>query len=161
MLSRAHGGHHLPRAVVATITLTLAVSFASPAAEAQADPNIAQAAAARAVWLPAPATDSSRAVVATSMIRNAPQPADAWLGADKAMHFAASFLLTLSTQYLLVNKTDLPEHTALPLAAGTTLSLGLVKEIADSQRERHPLFSWRDIAANTAGVVLAASLILL
>ncbi len=81
---------------------------------------------------------------------------DAWLGRDKAFHAGGSFLLVLSGQYLLVNKHGLSEGRALPVSAATVLALGLVKEVADSRRERDPLFSWRDLAADAAGVALAA-----
>lgn len=84
-------------------------------------------------------------------------PPDEWLGRDKALHFGASFLLTLSGQYVLVDKADLSNGRALPVSAGSALALGLLKEVADSQRPVHPLFSWRDLAADAAGVALAAA----
>ncbi len=87
--------------------------------------------------------------------------ADPWLGRDKALHAAGSFLLTLSAQYVLTAKLDADEGTALPLAAGMTLSLGLAKEVADSRRPVSPLFSPRDLAADAVGVALAVGLILL
>ena len=83
-------------------------------------------------------------------------PPDEWLGRDKAFHAGGSFLLTLGGQYLLVNKHGLSEGQALPVSAATALALGLVKEVSDSRRARDPLFSWRDLAADAAGVALAA-----
>ena len=88
-----------------------------------------------------------------------PRPADPWLGRDKALHAGTSFLLTLSSQYVLVNKGDLSESDALPLAAGLTLGLGVLKETADASRSVRPLFSWRDLAADALGVLLAALVI--
>ena len=85
-----------------------------------------------------------------------PRPADDWLGRDKALHAGGSFLLTLSTQYVLVSKGDLSEGAALPLSAGLALGLGVLKETADASRETAPLFSWRDLAADALGVLLAA-----
>jgi uncharacterized protein YfiM (DUF2279 family) len=87
------------------------------------------------------------------------RPADPWLGPDKALHAGGSFLMTLSGQYLLTDKTGLSNGEALPLAAGATLSLGLLKEILDSRRAVRPHFSWRDLAADAAGVALAAALV--
>ncbi len=84
-------------------------------------------------------------------------PPDDWLGRDKALHLGASFLITLSGQYVLVDKADLSNGRALPVSAGVALALGLAKEVADSRRPRHPLFSWRDLAADAAGVALAAA----
>lgn len=90
-----------------------------------------------------------------------PRPDDPWLGPDKALHAGASLLLTLSGQYVLASKMNLPEERAWPVAAGTALAFGLFKELADSQRPQNPLFSWRDMAANTAGVALGVAIILL
>ncbi len=86
---------------------------------------------------------------------------DPWLGRDKVLHVTGSFLLTLSAQYVLTSKLAASEHEALPIAAGAALSLGLAKEVADSQRPVHPLFSTRDLVADAVGVALAVGLILL
>lgn len=86
---------------------------------------------------------------------------DPWLGRDKALHTGGSFLLTLSGQYVLTAKLAASEGTALPIAAGTTLALGLTKEILDSRRTARPHFSTRDLVADAVGVALAVGLILL
>ena len=86
---------------------------------------------------------------------------DPWLGRDKVLHAAGSFLLTLSGQYVLTSKLGASEHGAWPVSAGATLSLGLAKEIADSRRPVRPAFSVRDLAADAFGVALAVGLILL
>lgn len=86
---------------------------------------------------------------------------DPWLGRDKVLHAAGSFLLTLSAQYVLTSKLDTSESGALPIAAGAAFSLGLAKEVADSRRRVNPLFSVRDLAADAFGVALAVGLILL
>ena len=88
-----------------------------------------------------------------------PRPADDWLGRDKALHAGASFLLTLSGQYVLVSKGGLSEDGALPLSAGAALSLGVLKETADASRATAPLFSLRDLAADALGVLLAVLVI--
>lgn len=86
-------------------------------------------------------------------------PPDEWLGRDKVLHAGGSFLLTLSSQYVLVDKGDLSNGRALPLAAGAALSLGVLKEVLDSRRARHPLFSWRDLVADALGVAAAAAVV--
>lgn len=86
-------------------------------------------------------------------------PGDEWLGRDKAMHFGASFLMTLAGQYVLVDKGTLTNGQALPVAAGAALAVGLAKEVMDGRRERHPHFCWRDLAADAAGVALAAAVV--
>ncbi|MEM8559487.1 MAG: hypothetical protein AAGG50_16840 [Bacteroidota bacterium] len=95
------------------------------------------------------AVDSTRAV----------RPVDPWLGRDKALHVGASLLLTLSGQYVLVNKLDASEGDAWPLSASGALAVGLLKEVADSRRARNPLFSWRDLAADAVGVGLGLAVI--
>ncbi len=75
------------------------------------------------------------------------------------MHVGASFLLTLSGQYVLTDKTGLSDGRAVPVAAGSALALGLLKEVADSRRQRDPHFCWRDLVADAAGVALAVALI--
>ena len=84
---------------------------------------------------------------------------DDWIARDKAMHVSASFLLTLSGQYVLTDKSDLSGARALPVAAGSALALGVLKEVADARRPRHPHFCWRDLAADAVGVALAVALI--
>lgn len=84
------------------------------------------------------------------------RPPDDWLGRDKALHVGASFLLTLSGQYMLTDKAEMTNAAALPLAAGAALALGLAKEVADSRRTVGPHFSLRDLAADVLGVAVGA-----
>lgn len=92
----------------------------------------------------------------------APAPlTDEWIARDKALHVGASFLLTLSGQYVLTDKTGWSDADALPVAAASALAIGLAKEIADSQRERDPHFCWRDLAADALGVALGAAVVAL
>ncbi len=79
---------------------------------------------------------------------------DPWLGRDKFRRAGGSFLLTLSGQYVLTDKTGMSDRAALPLSAVAALGIGLTKEILDSQRARYPQFSWRDLAADALGVAL-------
>ena len=91
---------------------------------------------------------------------DAARPPDDWLGRDKALHAAGSFLLTLSAQYVLTAKLAASEGDALPVAAGTALALGVVKEVADGRRPVDPLFSARDLVADAVGVLLAVGVVL-
>lgn len=88
-------------------------------------------------------------------------PPEEWLARDKAMHVGASFLITLSSQYVYENKLELTQGEALPLSISTALSAGLLKEVLDSRRLNAPHFSYRDLIADVVGVLLAAGLILL
>jgi uncharacterized protein YfiM (DUF2279 family) len=111
--------------------------------------------AARAIWL----NPAGYEVDDSFQMYQTARDEDRWLGSDKLMHFGVSFMLTLSTQYFLVHRMDLPNDRAWPVSAGTALAFGLFKELADSQREHRPLFSWRDMAANAAGVGAAVVVI--
>ncbi|WP_412062763.1 hypothetical protein [Rubrivirga sp. IMCC45206] len=80
---------------------------------------------------------------------------DDWLAKDKALHLGTSFAATVVGNAVLARADALRDGRALPVAAGGTLVLGLAKELADARRPRHPLFSWRDLAADALGVGLA------
>lgn len=84
-------------------------------------------------------------------------PPGPWYLRDHVLHGGGSFLITLSSQYVLTDKGGLTNGRALPFAAGGTLALGLAKEIADSRRTGAPEFSWRDLAWDAAGVAAAVA----
>lgn len=86
---------------------------------------------------------------------------DRWLGPDKALHLGASFLGTVSTQYVLTSKGGMSEDAALPISVSLVLSAGLVKELVDANRPHDPLFSWKDLTADAVGILLAIGLIAL
>ena len=138
---RGRGTGQGARGIVALVAFLAGGVVGAPAAGAQV---LADTTAAPPVATPPPAP---------------PRPADPWLGRDKALHAGGSFLLTLSGQYVLVNKGGVDEGDALPLSAGITLGLGVLKETADASRSVRPLFSWRDLAADALGVLLAALVI--
>jgi hypothetical protein len=88
-------------------------------------------------------------------------PPDDWLAHDKALHVGASFLITLSSQYVFENKFGLTDGEALPLAMTAAFSAGVLKEVLDSQRLHSPHFCTRDLVADVVGVLFAAGIILL
>jgi len=83
---------------------------------------------------------------------------DKWFAIDKIQHFSYSCLISLGCQYVLVNKFDNTEEESLPLSSAMSLGAGLLKELNDS-RGNHGLFSLKDMAANMAGIALAALII--
>ncbi len=89
------------------------------------------------------------------------QAEDRWLGFDKVQHVTFSFLWTLGTQYVAVNKGRFSEAQALPLSIGTSAALGLSKELYDRHIGPHRTFSYRDLVADGVGILLAAGIILL
>lgn len=86
---------------------------------------------------------------------------DRWLAFDKVQHLTFSFLWTLGTQYVAVNKIALSEHRALPLSITSSAAAGLGKEIYDRQVGPTRYFSPRDLVADAIGIVLAVGIILL
>lgn len=133
--------------------LLLAAGIALVAVPAAAQPG---APAALSYRLPGRPLDVREAALHETRADSLQAPPDDWLGFDKGLHFGASFLLTLSGQYVLTDKGGLSNRRALPLAAGTALALGLAKEVADSRRVAFPLFSLRDLVADVAGVAAGA-----
>jgi len=83
---------------------------------------------------------------------------DKWFAIDKVQHFSYSCLISLGCQYVLVNKFDNAEEESLPMSSAMSLIAGLLKEINDS-RGNNGLFSLKDMAANMAGIALAALII--
>lgn len=86
---------------------------------------------------------------------------DEWLAEDKLVHAYASMMLTLSAQYLLVERAGVSEEDALPIAASSALTAGIIKEVMDSQQSENPHFSFRDLVADGAGILLAIGLLAL
>lgn len=86
---------------------------------------------------------------------------DRWIARDKLQHLTFSFLWTLSTQYVLVDKADWSNRVALPAAAGSGAVVGLSKELFDWRVSASGRFSTRDLAADAAGILLAVGVIVL
>lgn len=81
--------------------------------------------------------------------------ADEWLGEDKALHFAASVVLSGVGYGVSSTVLEKPWQRAL---AGSVFSLtvGGLKELADSLNEAVP--SWQDMAWNVAGTAAGVGL---
>ncbi len=88
-------------------------------------------------------------------------PRDRWWARDKVKHVAFSFFATLSAQYVLVNKAKWSAADAMPVSAGTTVSLGLAKEVYDWHWGPTKHFSTRDLVADGLGLLLALGVIVL
>ena len=85
---------------------------------------------------------------------------DKWLAIDKVQHFMYSTLVSLGTQYVLVNKLFLDEKSALPISTVLSFSAGLLKEIND-KKDKNGFFSKKDMVANGFGIMFANIVILL
>lgn len=88
-------------------------------------------------------------------------PRDAWWAHDKVKHLVVSTLWTLSTQYVLVAKAEWSDGDALPASVGSAAAVGLAKEVYDRRVGATGHFSWKDLAADAAGIGLGSIVILL
>ena len=86
---------------------------------------------------------------------------DQWFALDKAKHVTVSFLWTLSTQYVVVNKGRISEHHALPLSITSGAAIGVSKEYYDLTIGPTRYFSVKDLVADAVGILLATGVILL
>jgi uncharacterized protein YfiM (DUF2279 family) len=86
---------------------------------------------------------------------------DPWLAFDKVQHFTFSFLFTLGSQYMFVNKADVSEGSALPVSIAVSGVLGVSKELYDYHVGPTRYFSKRDLVVDALGILTAAGLIAL
>jgi len=86
------------------------------------------------------------------------QPQDKWFAIDKVQHFSYSCLVSLGTQYVLVNKIGKDETSALPISLGMSFSAGIAKEIQDS-KSKNGFFSRKDVVANIMGIIFSVIII--
>ena len=86
------------------------------------------------------------------------QPQDKWFAIDKVQHFSYSCLVSLGTQYVLVNKMGRDETSALPVSLGISFTAGIAKEIQDS-KSKNGFFSRKDVIANSMGIVFSVIII--
>ena len=86
------------------------------------------------------------------------QPQDKWFAIDKVQHFSYSCLVSLGTQYVLVNKMGKDETSALPVSLGISFTAGITKEIQDS-KSKNGFFSRKDLIANTMGIIFSVIII--
>ena len=86
---------------------------------------------------------------------------DPWWGYDKAQHFLASGLVTVSAQYLYEVKGGASRRGALPASIVTSLGVGVAKEAFDVVRPHGTGFSHRDLVWDALGTAAAAAVILL
>ena len=80
------------------------------------------------------------------------------IGFDKIQHAAVSCLLTLSSQYVMVNKSGFDEDKALSYSVSSSALIGLAKELNDVQAKKQQ-FNWGDMIANGIGIAIAVLII--
>jgi uncharacterized protein YfiM (DUF2279 family) len=78
---------------------------------------------------------------------------------DKVQHAAVSCLLTLSSQYIMVNKSGFSEQKALSYSVSSSALFGLAKEFNDCKTKERS-FDWSDLIADGVGLAIAAFIII-
>ena len=82
------------------------------------------------------------------------------IGYDKIQHTAVSCLLTLSSQYILEEKSNFSQNGAIGYSASTSAMIGLTKELNDMNVRKKP-FDWGDMIANFVGIGIAVLIVTL
>ena len=82
------------------------------------------------------------------------------VGYDKIQHTAVSFLLTLSSQYILEEKSNFSQNEAIGYSVSTSAMIGLTKELNDMNIRKKP-FDWGDMIANLVGIGMAVLIVTL
>ena len=77
---------------------------------------------------------------------------------DKVQHTAVSCLLTLSSQYIMVNKSGFSEQKALSYSVSSSALVGLAKEFND-YKTKEGSFDWGDLVADGVGIAIAVFII--
>ena len=86
------------------------------------------------------------------------QSSSRWWAPDKGRHFVGSMISTVFIGKISQNMFDQQSGDAKVWGAGITFSLGLAKEIFDSQSKGNQ-FDMQDLVANVAGIVLGIVLL--
>jgi uncharacterized protein YfiM (DUF2279 family) len=79
---------------------------------------------------------------------------DPWLGKDKFDHALVSAGLAAAQFYALHQEFEMSDSRSRQIAAGSTLAIGIAKEIYDKVSRRGTP-SWKDLLADLAGIALA------
>jgi len=80
------------------------------------------------------------------------------IGYDKIQHIAVSCMLTLSSQYIMEDKSGFDKNKALSYSISSAALVGLTKELNDKQTRNIP-FDWGDMIANGVGIAIAVLII--
>jgi len=103
--------------------------------------------------------DPCAAVLAVPAVSPGPRKPrrDFWLGKDKGDHFVISGFLVGFAYYAARQELHRSDPASKNLAAGFSLSLGVLKELRDQRRPGN-FFSLKDLAADLAGLGLGYAL---
>lgn len=100
------------------------------------------------------AQDSTQAVPDSTAGAHQKLSRDLWLGKDKLDHALASAGLAAAQFYVLHQEFEMSDSRSRQITAGSTLVIGIAKEIYD-KASRRGTPSWKDLLADLAGAALA------
>ncbi len=83
---------------------------------------------------------------------------DRWLSPDKGYHVMGSMISTTLVGQISMRGFGNSTENSQVIGAGTTFTLGLVKEIYDSHKPQNS-FSWKDLAADGVGIIIGIILL--
>lgn len=83
---------------------------------------------------------------------------ESWISLDKGYHIVGSMICTTLVGQLSKKGFDTSTQKTQVIGAGTSFTLGLVKEIYDSKKPQNK-FSWKDLAANGVGIIIGVILL--
>lgn len=98
--------------------------------------------------------DSTRAIPDSTAGARQKLSRDLWLGKDKFDHALVSAGLVAAQFYVLHEELEMTDRHSRQIAAGSTLAIGIAKEIYDKVSRRGTP-SWKDLLADLAGAALA------
>jgi putative lipoprotein len=101
--------------------------------------------------------DSIRAIPDSTVGVHQKFSRDLWLGKDKFDHALASAGLVAAQFYVLHQELEVRGRRSRQIAAGSTLTIGIAKEIYDKVSRRGTP-SWKDLLADCVGVALAVGI---
>jgi uncharacterized protein YfiM (DUF2279 family) len=101
--------------------------------------------------------DSTRAIPDSTVGAHQKLSRDLWLGKDKFDHALASAGLVAAQFYVLHQEFEMSDSRSRQIAAGSTLVIGIAKEIYDKVSRRGTP-SWKDLLADFVGVALAVGI---
>lgn len=102
------------------------------------------------------AQESAQMMVDSAMVTEKNLHRDDWLGKDKFDHAMVSAGLVAAQFYFFHVEQNWERQSSRKIAVTSTFAMGVAKEIYDSLSGRGTP-SWKDLLADIAGIVLAAT----
>lgn len=83
---------------------------------------------------------------------------DCWFALDKGQHFTGSLIGTLLLSQANNRCFGINKSESKKIGVSIVFSIGVTKELLDSKKVNN-IFSWKDLAANIAGILTAIAML--